>query len=179
MGAEIEEGLYELDLDSPLPRIYTHGQKGVSHLRDKTIHDLGDFLTWVSVFAEDRRNSNVGIFQDSMAWYHRLGAYDQRDAQRMIRAVPGTTFVPKAYFPVEVFAGLQHFTQGRLLREPGLLDEVLLRAARAGHNYCDPGYKPQGRRKSCRSTVTRVGPLPSLDKAPSPSGKPNKSLPAS
>lgn len=162
LGEEVEEGLHEIEGVEGPPRIMTHGVKGVAHLREKPVGDVFQFLDWVHKISEDsfgRLQTHVSSFSAGMAEYHKYGAHDQSDMKRMLRAVPGQKFIPKGYFPPEVWAGIKHFNPN-VLRD-GTLDDILIRFP----GYKDPSYSPTPRRfRRCRPSVTRVQ-RPRLDSA--------------
>lgn len=136
-----------------LPVIYTHGQKGVEHLRDVTINNEVDFLHWIGRISDKVPDSTPAKHIEAMQWWHRMGIHDQEDVGAVVRSLPkGTRFVPKAEYPVEVLAGVLHF-EPDLLKDPKAHDKLL----RQFPEYCDPSYNPRtGQSRALKGARSRA-----------------------
>ena len=81
-----------------------------------------------------------------------MGIHDQEDVGAVVRSLPpGTRFVPKAEYPVEVLAGVLHFNPD-LLKDPKEHDMLLQKFP----EYCDPSYNPvTGHSKALKGASAR------------------------
>lgn len=139
--------------DRGLPIIYTHGQKGVDHLRNQTIHNEVDFLQMIGKISDKVPDSTPAKHIAAMQWWHRMGIHDQEDVGSVVRSLPkGTRFVPKAEYPVEVLAGVLHF-EPDLLKDPKSHDKLLQKFP----EYCDPSYNPRtGQSRALKGASSRA-----------------------